>query len=161
MRLATEPQTNFQALRAVRRHTRERASTADDDGAWPIKVCRTKSQSRIEDGSEQFGAYLNLSFRSTGRDIGGAQHPAARVCRMTGNSCQVVAAGPADMEPLISVMVLAFAADPVARWMYREPQRYLPTSAGSFGRSRARPFRPGRRGALTAISGLRSCFRRV
>jgi len=44
---------------------------------------------------------------------------------MTGNSCQVVAAGPADMEPLISVMVLAFAADPVARWMYREPQRYL------------------------------------
>ncbi len=62
-----------------------------------------------------------LRFRSTGRDIGGAQHPAARVCRMTGNSCQVVAAGPADMEPLIS----AFAADPVARWMYREPQRYL------------------------------------
>jgi hypothetical protein len=50
-----------------------------------------------------------LSFRSTGRDIGGAQRPAARVCRMTGNSCQVVAAGPADMEPLISVMVLALA----------------------------------------------------
>jgi ribosomal protein S18 acetylase RimI-like enzyme len=34
------------------------------------------------------------------------------------------------MEPLISVMVLAFAADPVARWMYRDPQRYL----GYFGR---------------------------
>jgi hypothetical protein len=44
---------------------------------------------------------------------------------MTGNSSRVVAAGPADMEPLISVMVLAFAADPVARWMYRDPQRYL------------------------------------
>jgi GNAT superfamily N-acetyltransferase len=29
------------------------------------------------------------------------------------------------MERLISVMVLAFAADPVARWMYRDPQRYL------------------------------------
>jgi hypothetical protein len=29
------------------------------------------------------------------------------------------------MEPLISVMVLAFAGDPVARWMYRDPQRYL------------------------------------
>ena len=44
---------------------------------------------------------------------------------MTGNSSRVVAARPADMEPLISVMVLAFAADPVARWMYRDPQRYL------------------------------------
>jgi hypothetical protein len=44
---------------------------------------------------------------------------------MTGNSFQVIAAGQADMEPLISVMVLAFAADPVARWMYREPRRYL------------------------------------
>ena len=29
------------------------------------------------------------------------------------------------MEPLIGVMVLAFAADPVARWMYGDPQRYL------------------------------------
>jgi GNAT superfamily N-acetyltransferase len=29
------------------------------------------------------------------------------------------------MEPLISVMILAFAADPVARWMYPDPQRYL------------------------------------
>lgn len=29
------------------------------------------------------------------------------------------------MDPLINVMVLAFAADPVARWMYRDPQRYL------------------------------------
>ena len=44
---------------------------------------------------------------------------------MTGNSSRVATAGPADMEPLISVMVLAFAGDPVARWMYRDPQRYL------------------------------------
>jgi hypothetical protein len=44
---------------------------------------------------------------------------------MTGNCNRVAAARPADMEPLISVMVLAFAADPVARWMYRDPQRYL------------------------------------
>ena len=44
---------------------------------------------------------------------------------MRGNSSRVAAAGPADMEPLISVMVLAFAGDPVARWMYRDPQRYL------------------------------------
>jgi hypothetical protein len=44
---------------------------------------------------------------------------------MTENSSRVAAARPADMEPLISVMVLAFAADPVARWMYRDPQRYL------------------------------------
>jgi ribosomal protein S18 acetylase RimI-like enzyme len=44
---------------------------------------------------------------------------------MTGNSSRVAADRPADMEPLISVMVLAFAADPVARWMYRDPQRYL------------------------------------
>jgi hypothetical protein len=44
---------------------------------------------------------------------------------MTGNISRVAAARPADMEPLISIMVLAFAADPVARWMYRDPQRYL------------------------------------
>jgi ribosomal protein S18 acetylase RimI-like enzyme len=44
---------------------------------------------------------------------------------MTGNSSRVATAGPADMEQLISVMVLAFAGDPVARWMYRNPQRYL------------------------------------
>jgi ribosomal protein S18 acetylase RimI-like enzyme len=44
---------------------------------------------------------------------------------MTGNNTRVAAARPADMERLISVMVLAFAADPVARWMYRDPQRYL------------------------------------
>jgi ribosomal protein S18 acetylase RimI-like enzyme len=37
----------------------------------------------------------------------------------------IVAARPSDMESSIGVMVLAFAADPVARWMYREPQRYL------------------------------------
>ena len=44
---------------------------------------------------------------------------------MKGNSSRVVNAGADDMEPLISVMVLAFAGDPVARWMYRDPQRYL------------------------------------
>jgi ribosomal protein S18 acetylase RimI-like enzyme len=44
---------------------------------------------------------------------------------MTGNSSRIAAARPADMGPLISVMVLAFAADPVARWMYHDPQRYL------------------------------------
>jgi ribosomal protein S18 acetylase RimI-like enzyme len=44
---------------------------------------------------------------------------------MMGNGSRVATARQADMEPLISVMVLAFAADPVARWMYRDPQRYL------------------------------------
>jgi ribosomal protein S18 acetylase RimI-like enzyme len=44
---------------------------------------------------------------------------------MTGSNKRVAAAQPADMEPLVSVMVLAFAADPVARWMYSDPQRYL------------------------------------
>jgi hypothetical protein len=44
---------------------------------------------------------------------------------MTANSSRVAAAQPTDIEPLISVMVLAFAADPVARWMYRDPERYL------------------------------------
>jgi hypothetical protein len=29
------------------------------------------------------------------------------------------------MEPLISVMILALAADPIARWMYRDPKCYL------------------------------------
>jgi hypothetical protein len=44
---------------------------------------------------------------------------------MTGHRSRVVAAGPADKEPIISVMVLAATADPLARWMYRDPQRYL------------------------------------
>jgi ribosomal protein S18 acetylase RimI-like enzyme len=44
---------------------------------------------------------------------------------MTENNRRVAVAQPDDIEPLISVMVLAFAADPVARWMYRDPQRYL------------------------------------
>jgi GNAT superfamily N-acetyltransferase len=45
--------------------------------------------------------------------------------RVTGNSNRAIVAGPADIELLVNVMVLAFAADPVARWMYRDPQRYL------------------------------------
>ena len=44
---------------------------------------------------------------------------------MTEKRSRVAAARPADVEHLISVMVLAFAGDPVARWMYRDPQRYL------------------------------------
>ena len=44
---------------------------------------------------------------------------------VTGNRSRVIVAKQADMEPLISVIVLAFAADPVARWMYRDPRRYL------------------------------------
>jgi ribosomal protein S18 acetylase RimI-like enzyme len=44
---------------------------------------------------------------------------------MNGNFIGIVAARPTDMKPSIGVMVLAFAADPVARWMYRDPQRYL------------------------------------
>jgi hypothetical protein len=44
---------------------------------------------------------------------------------MNENASRIVAARPTDMEPSISVMVRAFAADPVARWMYRDPQRYL------------------------------------
>jgi ribosomal protein S18 acetylase RimI-like enzyme len=44
---------------------------------------------------------------------------------MNENASRIGAAQTTDVEPLISVMVLAFAADPVARWMYRDPQRYL------------------------------------
>src|SRR5258708_35090217 len=44
---------------------------------------------------------------------------------MNENFTGIVTARPTDMEPSIGVMVLAFAADPVARWMYRDPQRYL------------------------------------
>ena len=45
-------------------------------------------------------------------------------CVTENRSC-VSVADTADMAPLINVMVLAFAGDPVARWMYRDPQRYL------------------------------------
>jgi ribosomal protein S18 acetylase RimI-like enzyme len=44
---------------------------------------------------------------------------------MTGNGSRIAAAPPAEMEPLTSVMTLAFAAYPVARWMYHDPRRYL------------------------------------
>ena len=43
---------------------------------------------------------------------------------MNENASRIVAARPTDMES-ISVMVRAFAVDPVARWMYRDQQRYL------------------------------------
>jgi hypothetical protein len=65
------------------------------------------------------------------------------------------------MEPLISVMVLAFAADPVARWMYRDPQRYL----GYFGRfirafaGKAFSTRTARR--IDGNLGGALCFRQV
>ena len=45
------------------------------------------------------------------------------------NGGRVTGVGPANIEPLISVMVLAFAQDPLARWMYREPQNYLASFA--------------------------------
>jgi ribosomal protein S18 acetylase RimI-like enzyme len=44
---------------------------------------------------------------------------------MNENASRIVVAQPTDVGSSISVMVLAFAADPVARWMYRDPQRYL------------------------------------
>ena len=44
---------------------------------------------------------------------------------MNENASRIVAAEATDVEPSINVMVLAFAADPVARWMYRDPRRYL------------------------------------
>jgi ribosomal protein S18 acetylase RimI-like enzyme len=41
------------------------------------------------------------------------------------NRSRVARAQPAEIDALIDVMVLAFAGDPVARWMYRDPRRYL------------------------------------
>jgi hypothetical protein len=52
---------------------------------------------------------------------------------------------PTDMEPSISVMVLAFAADPVARWAH----------------SLARPSRPERHGALRASASEVACLSEV
>ena len=57
------------------------------------------------------------------RFVKGARRKGA--CHMNENASRIVAARPTDLEPSISVMVLAFAADPVARWMYPDPQRYL------------------------------------
>jgi ribosomal protein S18 acetylase RimI-like enzyme len=55
----------------------------------------------------------------------------SRAEELVETSGRVVAARPTDMEPLINVMVLPFAADPVAHWMYRDLRRYL----AYFGRS--------------------------
>ena len=40
----------------------------------------------------------------------------------------------AEVDHAIATLVLAFDADPVARWMYRDPQRYL-TYFGRFMRA--------------------------
>lgn len=53
-----------------------------------------------------------------------------------------------DKEPLIAVMILAFATDPVARWMYGDPQRY----AVHFGRFI-------RAGSALLAEALRRCDR--
>jgi GNAT superfamily N-acetyltransferase len=37
----------------------------------------------------------------------------------------IASVGPADIERAISVLVLAFSADPVARWTYPDPDQYL------------------------------------
>jgi hypothetical protein len=58
------------------------------------------------------------------------------------NNGRVAVAGPTDMERLIGVMILAFAADPVARWMYRDPQQYL-AYFGRFQRRRNRGIQLG------------------
>jgi ribosomal protein S18 acetylase RimI-like enzyme len=62
---------------------------------------------------------------------------------MTADGSRVAVAGPADRESLISVMVLAFAADPVARWMYRDPQRYLAWFGRFIGAFAGRAFSTG------------------
>jgi ribosomal protein S18 acetylase RimI-like enzyme len=40
----------------------------------------------------------------------------------------VTAVAPADIERAISVLVLAFSTDPVARWTYPDPDQYLASS---------------------------------
>lgn len=59
------------------------------------------------------------------------------------SSSRAAVAGPADRESLISVMVLAFAADPVARWMYRDPQCYLAWFGRFIGAFAGRAFLTG------------------
>ena len=44
--------------------------------------------------------------------------------------------GPADVEPAVAALVLAFSADPVTRWTYPDPGQYLamfPTLVRAFG----------------------------
>jgi ribosomal protein S18 acetylase RimI-like enzyme len=56
-------------------------------------------------------------------------------------------------------MVLAFAGDPVARWMYRDPQRYL-VYFGQFMRAFAgKAFSTGTAWCIDGISEVRCGFR--
>ena len=48
----------------------------------------------------------------------------------------VTTTSPTDLERAVSVIVLAFSADPAARWTYPEPQQYLihfPAAVRAFG----------------------------
>jgi GNAT superfamily N-acetyltransferase len=51
------------------------------------------------------------------------RHSSAR--RETYSAIHNTVAKPEDLEPLVSMLVLAFASDPLERWKYRDTQRYL------------------------------------
>ena len=77
------------------------------------------------------------------------------------NRSRVARAQPAEIDALIDVMVLAFAGDPVARWMYRDPRRYL-AYFGRFIRAFAgKAFSTGTAWRIDGNLGVRCGFRRV
>lgn len=60
---------------------------------------------------------------------------------------------PADVERAVGVIVLAFSIDPVARWVYPDPQEYLahfPTGVRAFG---GRAFAHGTGHHLNGFAG--------
>ncbi len=62
--------------------------------------------------------------------------PAAQRSRNAGTASAVAAITPPDAERAVAVIVLAFGADPAARWSYPDPQQYLthfPAIVHAFG----------------------------
>lgn len=64
------------------------------------------------------------------------QYPASGKGRGIMNALSFSAVGEAEQERVYATLVLAFAADPVERWLYPEPQQYLlyfPRFLAAFG----------------------------
>ena len=69
-------------------------------------------------------------------------------------------AGDAEVGHAIAILVLAFVTDPVARWMYDVPDRYLLHIPRLFQALGKPSFEGGARSAPTTASELLSGFHR-
>ena len=70
-------------------------------------------------------------------------------------------AGASEVDRAIAKLVLAFGTDPVARWIYDDPQEYLLTSLDCSEPSEQARLKQGRRNALATARASRFGFHRA